>query len=51
MSNENIVSGFRIEDMITVEERAIMYGGANGRTFDKKNINRQLNKARIVHKD
>lgn len=39
-------STFKLEDIITQEERAIAYGIANGQEFDSKNINEQLRIAR-----
>ena len=33
---------FKIDEIITQEERAIMYGVANGQAFDVKDINEQL---------
>ncbi len=41
---------FRFEDLITKEEKAIMYGVAHGQKFDKKDINNQLIKARNLNK-
>ena len=37
---------FKFQDLITEEEKAIMYGVANGHKFNKEEINRQLVKAR-----
>lgn len=39
-------STFKLEDIITQEERAIAYGVANGQEFDEKDINEQLRVAR-----
>lgn len=39
-------STFKLEDMITQEERAIAYGVANRQEFDVKDINEQLRVAR-----
>lgn len=37
---------FKFEEIISQEERAIMYGVANGQEFDVKDINEQLRVAR-----
>ena len=37
---------FKFDEIITQEERAIMYGVANGQVFDVKDINEQLRIAR-----
>ena len=37
---------FKFDEIITQEERAIMYGVANGQAFDVKDINEQLRIAR-----
>lgn len=37
---------FKFQELITTEERAIMYGVANRQKFDKKDVNQQLVKAR-----
>lgn len=43
-------TGFKIEDIITKEERAVAYGIANGMEMDKKSINAQLIEARKLNK-
>lgn len=40
------INGFTFEDIITIEERSIMYGVARGVEFDKV-MNKQLNLARV----
>lgn len=37
---------FKFDEIISQEERAIMYGVANGQEFDVKDINEQLRVAR-----
>lgn len=37
---------FKFEEIISQEERAVMYGVANGQEFDVKDINEQLRVAR-----
>jgi hypothetical protein len=48
MKKNIINTGFKFEDLITTEERAVMYGVANHQKFDKKDINKQLVKARLL---
>ncbi|MDB2160155.1 hypothetical protein PMX22_10110 [Clostridium butyricum] len=37
---------FKFDEIISQEERAVMYGVANGQEFDVKDINEQLRVAR-----
>ena len=41
---------FTFEDMITLEEKLVMTGVANGQEFDKDSVNAQLIKARAINK-
>ena len=41
---------FKFYELITKEEQAIMKGVANGMKFDKKDINKQLIRARKSNK-
>ncbi|EQB4340906.1 hypothetical protein ACYJ2U_001625 [Clostridium botulinum] len=41
-------TGFRFEEIITREEKAAMYGVANGQKFNKEDVNKQLIKARLL---